>query len=269
MKFTIPERVHPNIPKYPSIDFEYAKKFSKDLVEELQAFVKAIILFGSTAREEKPLYGERDIDILVIVDDITKILSPEVVQTYRVITERVASKVSKRLHITTLKLTSFWDYIRNGDPIAINMLRDGMPLYDTGFFEPLQQLLFQGRIRPTREAIWNYFARAPTTLRSSEWHLLQATIDLYWAAIDSAHAALMKLGDVPPTPAHVADMIEARMVKTGLIPSRYVKIMRELYDLNKRIVHRELQTITGKAYDEWRKQTEDFVKTMQRIVESK
>jgi uncharacterized protein (UPF0332 family) len=196
-------------------------------------------------------------------------LSPEVVQTYRVITEQIASKISKRLHITTIKLTSFWDYVRNADPIAINMLRDGLPLYDAGFFEPMQQLLFQGRIRPTREAVWSYFARAPTTLRSSEWHLLQATIDLYWAAIDAAHAALMKLGDVPPTPAHVADMIDNRMVKTGVVNSRYVKIMKNLYALNKKIIHRELQAISGKEYDELRKQAQEFVKVMQKIVEEK
>ncbi len=69
------------------------------------------------------------------------ILTPEFVETYRIIVEKLALKHSKRLHITTLKLTNFWEYMRVGDPIGLNILRTSLPLYDVGFFEPLQQLL--------------------------------------------------------------------------------------------------------------------------------
>ncbi|HDD70771.1 MAG TPA: hypothetical protein ENF94_01270, partial [Candidatus Woesearchaeota archaeon] len=128
MKFVVEKRKHPNIPKYISSDFELAKKFAELLKKELEDFLKSAILFGSTARAEHPVY-EPDIDVLLIIDDMTQILSPEVIQAYRVIVENTAAKVSKRLHITTLKLTSFWESVRNGDPIIINMLRDGVPLY--------------------------------------------------------------------------------------------------------------------------------------------
>jgi len=65
MKFKVPVKKHANIPKYPSGDFDLARKFSKMLHKEMGDFIKAVVLFGSTAREEKPLYGERDIDLLV------------------------------------------------------------------------------------------------------------------------------------------------------------------------------------------------------------
>ncbi len=269
MQFTLHKKEHPNVPKYPSADYDLAKKFAELMHKELGEFVKAIILFGSTAREEKPLYGERDIDILVIIDDLTLVLSNEVIQSYRVITENTASKVSKRLHITTLKVTSHWDYVRNGDPIAINMLRDGVPLYDSGFFEPIQQLLFQGRIRPTKESIWTYFARAPATIHNADWHILQATLDLYWAVVDSAHAALMKEGEVPPTPGHITELIHRKLVKNGLVHKKYAGLMEQFFILQKKIVHRELQQITGREFDDYKKQAEDFVKTMQKVVEQK
>ncbi|OYT32627.1 hypothetical protein DRJ22_02255 [Candidatus Woesearchaeota archaeon] len=267
MKFVIKEKKHPNIPKYAGSDYELARQFSKKLHEELGDFVQAIVLFGSAARDERPLYGERDIDVLVIINDLTKILNPEVIQAYRVITERTASKISKRFHIITLKITSFWDYLRNGDPIAINILRDGVPMFDIGFFEPAQQLLFDGKIRPSREAIWTYFARAPATLNNADWHLLQAAVDLYWAVVDSAHAALMKLGEVPPTPGHVADIINKVLVRKKLVPAKYAKIMRDFYDLSKKIMHRQVQKITGKEYDRLRFLAKDFVAKMQKIVE--
>ena len=267
MDFKIQEREKANKKRFPTTDYDYAKKFSTLLHKELGQMVKAIVLFGSVAREEEPLYGERDIDILVIVDDLTQVMSPEVIQSYRVITENVAAKVSRRLHINTQKLTNFWEQVRNGDPLAINLLRDGMALYDAGFYEPLQQLLFQGRIRPSREAIWTYFARAPATINNADFHLLQATLDLYWAVVDSAHAALMSIDEVPPTPGHLADMIGSKMVKGGMVTAKYANIMRKFYDISKKITHREIQRITGKDYDNYRKEAKEFVKMMRMIVE--
>jgi hypothetical protein len=101
-------------------------------------------------------------------------------------------KVSKKLHITTFKYTSFWEFVRNGDPIAINILRDGVPLIDREFFRPLQLLLLQGRIRPSQEAVWNYYYKSPETLQASKIKMISAVMDLYWAVIDAEPCALMK-----------------------------------------------------------------------------
>ena len=275
MQFKVRQRKSPNVPRYPTEDYSLAEKFSALLKKELGDFVKSIVLFGSAARaaehREMPEKGlhEHDIDILVIVNDLTMVMSPEVVEAYRVITENTAAKVSRRLHITTMKLTSFWEYARNGDPIAINMLRDGVPLQDVGIFEPLQMLLFQGRIRPTKESVWNYYARAPATLSNANWHVLQATIDLYWAVVDSAHAALMKMGEVPPSPAHVADLIQSRLVKPGHLPKKYADTMRFFYDLSKKITHREIRDIPGRTFDQYAALARDFINAMKRVIEGK
>jgi hypothetical protein len=166
-----------------------------------------------------------------------------------------------------MKLTSFWEYMRNGDPIAINMLRDGVPLADVGIFEPLQMLLFQGRIKPTKESIWNYYARAPATLANAQWHVLQACLDLYWAVIDAAHAALMKMGETPPSPGHVADLIEQKLVKPGHVAKRYADAMRFFYELSRKITHREIRDIPGKKFDEYHELAQDFVKAMKKVIE--
>lgn len=266
MKFSVKERPHSNLPKYPSDDYKLAFKFGRELHKELGNFLKAAVLFGSVATGKKPDYGERDIDVLCIIDDLTITLSPEVIQSYRVITENVAAKVTHRLHITTLKMTTFWEYVRQGDPIAINMLRDGIPLHDAGFFRPAQELLFKGRIRPSRESIWTYFTRAPATLNNADWHVLQATIDLYWAVVDSAHAAIMHLGEVPPTPGHLSDLIEKKLVKPGILPMKYAKLMENFYDLQKKIIHRRVHRISGKQYDQYKEHAEEFVKAMQKVV---
>ena len=268
MEFKIKQRKHHNIPKYQSTDYKTAEKFVERLQKELGDFLRAGILFGSVGRAEQTPH-EKDIDVLLVVNDLTLVVSPEVVEAYRIITERVAAGTSRRLHVTTLKMTTFWDFVRGGDPVVINILRDGVPLYDTGFFEPLQVLLFQGRVRPSEESIWVYFSRAPTTLLNSKWHVLQAALDLYWAVIDSAHAALMRLGEVPPAPVKVASMMRIKMVKQGLVPKKYADTMEFFYELSKKITHRQVQEISGQQYEKYFKEANDFVNKMQHIIEKK
>src|SRR3989338_120697 len=191
MEFTVEKRVHPNFESYEEKEIDIAYEFAKKAYKEFGSFLKAIVLFGGVARKKK---NTNDIDILLIVDDLSIVISEDMIQAYRIIVQKIVADTSTKLHITTLKFTSFWEYVRAGDPVAINLLRDGIALLDTGFYEPLQSLLMRGRIRPTYESIWSYYSRAPITLTNSRWHITQATLDLYWAVIDSAHAALMSEG---------------------------------------------------------------------------
>lgn len=249
-------------------DFKLSKKFAESLVKEMKEFVKAVVLFGSSAKQQKTIH-EKDIDVLIIIDDLIAILTEEVVETYRIITERTASKISKRFHITTMKLTNFWDYVRNGDPIVTNMLRDGYPLFDVGIFEPAQKLLSEGRVIPTKESIWAYYTRAPSTLQASDWHVMQAVLDLYWAVIDSAHAALMTHGQVPPAPDLMGDEIRRVLVNKKFLHKSYANEMDFFYNLSKKITHREIQRINGKEYDDYRKRAVAFMTEMQKIVKAK
>lgn len=267
MKFNIEKTKHPNISKHKEAELKIATAFSHAVLKELKTYIKAIVLFGSTVTEKKLIVGERDIDLLIIVDDLGVRITPEFVETYRIIVEKLALRYSKRIHITTLKFTNFWEYMRVGDPIGINMLRSSFPLYDTGFFEPLQSLLRSGRIKPTQESVWTYFARAPSTLKNSKWHILQATIDLYWAVIDSAHAALMAQGETPPSPDHVADLMEKKLAKPGLIDPKYVEVMRKFYRLSKMITHREIQEIKGARYEDYFKEAAEFVEAMRKTID--
>ena len=176
-------------------------------------------------------------------------------------------QTSTKLHVTTMRFTAFWEYMRNGDPVAINLLRDGVALIDSGFFDPMQMLLKKGRIRPTQESIWTYYSRAPATLQGSKWHLMTAVLDLYWVVIDAAHAALMKIGEIPPTPEHVAELMEQKLVKKKFIEQKYVTIMRNFYKLMKLVTHREIQEIKGEEFDKYYAHAEEFVQRMRKFIE--
>jgi len=86
------------------------------------------------------------------------------------------------------------------------------------------------------------------------------------AVIDSAHAVLMKMNEVPPSPDHVADLLEEKLVKPGLLNKKYPKTMKRFYDLMKMISARDIKEIKGSQYNEYLKEAKDFVRTMEDIL---
>ena len=90
---------------------------------------------------------------------------------------------------------------------------------------------------------------------------------MYWAVIDAAHAALMKIGEIPPTPEHVAELMEHKLVKKKMLEHKYVIIMRNFYRLMKMVTHREIVEIKGEEFDRYYKIAEDFVNRMKRLIE--
>lgn len=263
MEFAIEKRVHPNFESYEEKEIDIAYEFAKKAYKEFGSFLKAIVLFGGVARKKK---NTNDVDILLIVDDLSIVISDDMIQAYRIIVQKIVMDTSTKLHITTLKFTSFWEYVRAGDPVAINLLRDGIALLDTGFYEPLQSLLMRGRIRPTYESIWSYYSRAPITLTNSRWHITQATLDLYWAVIDSAHAALMSEGYIPPTPEHAADLLEEKLCRKKLLEKKYVVTMRKFYDLGKKIMNNHVKYVDARDYEEYYKEAHEFVQRMKKFI---
>lgn len=261
MKAKIEKKEMPFKADYTREDYDTARDFSQKVYKEFGAFIRAIVIFGGS-REHRQ---KGDIDLLIIVDNVSFYLTPEVIETYRVVTEKIAFDVSKRLHVTTLRFTSFWEYMRAGDPLGVNILRTGVALIDTGFFYPLQLMLFEGRIRPTPESVQAYMSRAASTLHNSRWHIMQAALDLYWAVIDSAHAALMRHGEIPPSPKDAPDMISEVLVKNREVDRSCPGIMNDFYLLSRKILHREIADISGKEFDKWYEKANFFNDQMKKV----
>ena len=264
MRFPIYKNEQPHQEEYSKTSKDLAYEFTKLLHKEMGKFVRAVVLFGSAVRKKDS--KSSDIDVLVIIDDVTVQLTKPLVEAYRIIIAKCVAKVSNKLHVVSLRFSGFWEYMRLGDPVGINILRDGLAILDTGFFTPMQHLLARGFVRPSREAIWAYYVMAPRTLTNSQFMINRAAMELYWAAIDSGHAALMSIGELPPSPDHVADLIEQKLVKRGHVPRKMVTIMRSLYSLNKN-VERGGYSLSGKDYDQYAKDATLFVKEMKKIIE--
>ncbi len=265
MKFSLKERETKIIHHYNDADFKKAEELSSNLKKELGELLKAVIFFGSAARGDA--VSGSDVDVMIIINDLKYVFSAEVVESLRVIIETTASKISENFHITTMHLSKFWDYVRLGDPIIVNILRDGVKVYDEGFFEPIQYLLELGQIRPTKEAVWSYYLRAPKTIRSAEKKMLSLIVDLYWAVIDASHALLMHIDLIPPAPHHVADMIDKHYVKTHLLEKKHLDSLRNFYTMAKEIGHEKVLDTSGQKIDKLLILAKDYLKRVKELLQ--
>lgn len=261
MEFKIRRKLARNMNSYRKEDLDLAYKYAKYLYKEMGDFIKAIILH-STKKESLP-----QLKILVIVDDVSFEISSEMIESYRIISEKIIDKISSSFVVKTMKLSSFWEYVKVGDPLMVNLLREGVSLIDTGFFEPVQHLLALGKIRPTDESVWTYFYRSPQTMQNAKYHVLAAMIDLYWASSNISHAALMKLEIIPPSPEHLADFVKNHLAVKGIVTQKQADLVASLYHISRMILHKKMNAMDGANYDVYRKATIDYVETVRKFVE--
>lgn len=267
-KKKISKKVLKNAPTLKlKIERDIAMDFAVKVYKKFDKIVKSIILFGSTTKKEQ-VKGS-DIDIIIVIDDASVVWDQELIAWYREELDKIinANPYQGELHITTIKLSTWWEDLQRGEPTIINILRDGESLIDYGgFFDPMKHLLIRGKIRPTPEAIYNCLQRAPMHLARSKAAELGAIEGLYWAMVDSAHSALIAIHHFPPSPEHIAGALKQKFVDVNKLKMKYVLWFRDLQVLHKKINHKEISDLKGVEIDEWQQRTEEFMKTMINLV---
>ena len=172
------------------------------------------------------------------------------------------------LHINTIRLTTWWRDLLHGDPVILNILRQGQVLIDlAGFFNPLKELLMQGKMHATPEAVYSALQRSPIHLTRSKLAMLGAIEGAYWCMVESAQAALITLGKLPPSPEHITKMLHENLVETGILKSDYIKWYRDIYILHKQIAHGEIKHVKATEIEAWQERAESFMKTMVNIID--
>lgn len=246
MDFEQKKKVMSNEQQYHFENLRIVREFSKHLIKEMNSLIKSIVLFGSNTHDT--LNKESDIDLLIVLDNVSVYVTPELREAYRIIVNNLSSNVSNKLHVMSVNFSDVWDMARKGDPVFINVLRYGVPIYDTNLIEPMQYLLETGKIKPSREAVHNYVARSTTLLEETHKHLADAILDLYYAVVDIVHSSLMVEGIMPPSPKEMPKIFKKTFAKSPLV--KFSNQIEEFYKVAKEIEHKNMVKINGNYYDE-------------------
>ncbi|MFB6145016.1 MAG: nucleotidyltransferase domain-containing protein [Candidatus Nanohaloarchaea archaeon] len=244
-----------------------AEEFAEKLKDKLGDKVKVVAVWGSVSKGEHGY--ESDIDTLVILDD-TKLQNDVPKDARQKIRKKVtdlAKETDDRITIQYFPfLTEFWDSLRKGEPLAIEAVRNGEPVYDTGIFMPAKRLLQRGKISATRESVKKRlklaaagYKKAEKNLRSSIPHKLEQVM------ANAGQAPIMLVGRNPPPKEKTADVLEEMFVEKDMLEPEYIEIARELHDFgNKGEKHPE--DVTGQEVEDHLEKADDFVKRMHQLV---
>lgn len=250
-------------------DFDIAYDFSIKAYKKFRDVIKAIILFGSVPKKEAT--AKSDIDLIILIDDASINWDEELIAWYREELARLvaAQKYARELHINTVTLTTFWEELRNGEPLVTNVVRYGQALIDVGgFFDPLKALLAKGRIRPTPEAIFVTMERALNHYLRGKNNMLVTVESFYWAMVDAAHAALMARKIIPPSPEHIAELLEEVFVNRRMLDKKYVDWYEDTRKLTKEIIYGNTKKIDGDDLQELQEKTDKFVTVFRDLTKS-
>lgn len=246
---------------------EIAMDFATKAYEKFNEIIKSIILFGSTVKETAK--KDSDIDLVIIIDDASIQWDEELKAWYREELGKIVqlNPYKKGLHINTVRLTTWWLDLLRGDPVVMNVIRYGEPLIDfAGFFHPMKSLLQSGKIKPSPEAIYTLLQRAPLHLGRSRLSILGSVEGIYWAMVDSAHAAIIAAKKVPPSPEHIPTILKETFVDSKMLKLKYVIWYRDLHILHKSIVHGETREVKARDVDEWHIRADEFLRQMAELV---
>lgn len=242
------------------------KKFSKRVLDKYGPYVKAIVAWGSVVRNE--FTHKSDIDVVILIDDtrgnLTKKTRSEIDDFMFKAAEETDAKLSPQPVWT---ITEFMSMTRRCSPLAYNLLKDGVAVYDTGFFLTNKRLLEKGEMPLTKEAVENRMENVPKRMRRAK-HAKMYIIaeDLYYAVLDSLQAVVMYMGRGPPDANHATEVGRKYLVENKLTKEEYIKIIEDIIEFRKKTEHREIKEIKGEMIDKYIERAEKFVKEMKRVL---
>lgn len=265
-----PKAAKPELPLTMKITAErdIASDFAIKIYDKFDQMIKSIVLFGSSAKQSSTV--DSDIDIIVIIDDVSIRWDQELIAWYREELGKLiqANSYAKPLHINTVKLSTWWDDMMRGDPVVINILRFGDALVDYGgFFNPLRILLKEGKIKSTPESIYTLLQRAPGHMTRARQSMLAVVDGLYWTMVDAAHAALISADIMPSSPEEIPVVLNENFAKNRQLNKRFISYYSEIHAVAKEIIHGTRTSVKGKELDDWFLKADLFLGEMAKLVD--
>jgi len=216
--------------------------FSKDLIEKVDGLVKSIVLFGSYAENKES--EKSDIDLLIIIDDIyANDLNITVPFYFDNLNKLLADEKYKKIHVTTLTLSKFWEMILNGDPLVLDVLRKGEAMIDpAGIFGSLKKMLENGLIKTSPEYLEIMKKRAEEGINYANLMLIKAFESLYNSVVTISQYYLIKNNINIYSPEDILNKFE-ELKRKRKISTEVYNYYKKVYEYMKKMEHREVKNI--------------------------
>lgn len=206
--------------------------------------------------------------LTVVIDDLNNTLLDQTVADVRLSVSEMAYEGPIQMTGEVILASQFWKGVRNKDSRTLDVIRNSLVVHDNGFFYPIQDLLVNGKMRPSRESVRIYFMKSDKAIKNANEHVAKAIIDLYWAVTDAAHSAVMTAGITPPSPKELSSVVNDVLVRRNLVHPRCVEIISNVYTVAKKIMHKQQFEFTGREYDKYLEDVDFFIQEMNDFVKT-
>jgi uncharacterized protein (UPF0332 family) len=251
-----PKKQH-NIDEVGKDIYSKAGTVSEKVREKYKDLVCSVLL--------KQPAGEH-LDVVFLADDLNNIITDNKVTEIKMAASDIGFSAKIDVGCDVMLASVFWDQFLSRDVAILDLLRDSFIIHDNGFLRPVQELLVTGKIRPSKESVNVYFVKAERSMKTANTHVSKAIIDLYWAVIDAAHAAVMVAGITPPSPKDLAETVRKELVVRNLVHKRCAEIVDRLYNAAKQIMHRKQFDFSGKEFDSYLADADFFIKEISEFI---
>lgn len=231
------------------------------LADRLSAKYKGMV---SSVMVSRP--SGKGVGMFFVIDDLNNVVAGQNLEDIRLAASEIGFSEKFEVDSEFMLASDFWQLFRARDERIMDIVRGYIVVSDRGFMVPLQDMLVTGKIRPSKESVQVYFVKAERSVKIADEHVSKAVVDLYWAVIDTAHAAVMLAGITPLSPEDLAETVRKEFVVRNLVHRRCAEIVAKFYGAAKRIMHRERFEISGKEFDAYVADADFFIKEMERFV---
>ncbi len=254
----------------PPKDANAIRAYFLRVLSLFRRYIKSIVVFGSS-KTKSGMTTTSDIDIAFIVDDtdIQRFTLEQLRERLFTKMAEIGRDFSEKIHAQAYPLSEFWGSIIKPNPVILTLLRDGMAVYDTGFFLPIQLLYRTGNIVPTIETINGNLENSEGLIMLAENVLTtKLSLDLYNSVVAAGQALIMEYGYLPPVPKEVPKELMAIAVeKEKVLTAQDVAKVEDVIKWFKKIDHGETKSISGKEFDEKLVETKEAVEKIAKVVE--
>lgn len=254
----------------PAKDANSIRSYFLRVLSLFRRYIKSIVVFGSS-KTKTGISSTSDIDVAFIVDDtdIQKFTLEQLKDRLFTKMAEIARDFSDKIHAQAYPLSEFWASIIKPNPVILTLLRDGVAVYDTGYFVPIQMLYRTGNIIPTKDSIDANIENAEGLILLADNVLTsKLTLDLYNAVVAAGQALLMEYGYLPSVPKEVPkDLMTVAVDKEKVLTKEDVDKIDEVVKWFKKIDHGELKSVTGDEYAKKQRITKEVVDKILGIIE--
>ncbi|MBW2964259.1 hypothetical protein KY363_02260 [Candidatus Woesearchaeota archaeon] len=204
--------------------------------------------------------------VFFVINDLNNVVVSQKIEEMSLAASEIAFSQKFDVKTEFILASDLWRRFVARDDALLDVMREYLVISDNGFMRPIQDMLVTGKVRPSKESVQVYFVKAEQSVKSADAHVSKAIIDLYWAVIDTAHAAVMLAGITPPSPEELAETVRKELVVRNLVHRRCADIVARFYEAAKQIMHRERFEVSGREFDSYLADAEFFIKEMNDFV---